>query len=171
MLPERWGIDVLLGSLALGLGMSCEQAPKAIADKELVTDEKIMLDSSDRSEILSAFRSITQGQNPVNPPSRASKGVRWSDVPQAAAAACDELGVEMAIVKKIDQEWGYTFIIKTVEDRPAQLIVRRLDNDQVYHATATVGRFNDDQKRADKLLAAFGQKMQAFGNKRGFVDE
>ena len=168
---KRTTIFALFGSLALGLGISCEQAPKVLPTKELAPDEKVLLDSSDRTEILSAFRSLTKGKKLVNRPARAIKGVRWSDVPKAVAAACGENGVEMAVVETITQDWGYTFIIKTVEDKPAQLIVRRLDNDQVYQASATVGRFHDDQKRADKLLAVFEQKMKAFGRKRGFEDE
>lgn len=163
-------ILTLLGSLALILGISCEQAPKVMPTQELAPGEKVMLDSSDRSEILSAFRSISQGRELVNRPSKAANGVRWSDVPKAAAAACNEVGVEMAIVETIKNDWGYTFILKTIEDWPAQLIVRKLDNAQVYQATATVGRFRDYQKRADKLLAVFGQKMRAFGRKRGFED-
>lgn len=161
----------LIGSLGLILGISCEQAPKAIPDQEMAPNEKAVLNLSDRSEILSAFRSISQGREPVNRPSKAAKGVRWSDVPQSVAAACNEAGVEMAIIETIENDWGYTFILKTVEDWPAQLIIRKLDTDQVYQATATVGRFSDNQKRADKLLAVFGQKMRAFGRKRGFEDD
>ena len=168
---KRTTIFSLLGYLVIGLGISCEQSTKAIPVKDLAPEEKAKLNSSDRAEILSAFRSITQGRKPVNPPSRATNGVRWSDVPRAATAACNERGVEMAIVEEIDQDWGYTFILKTVEDKPAKLVVRRLYNAQVYQASATVGRFHDDQKRADKLLAVFEQKMQAFGRKRGFEDE
>ena len=168
---KKTTIFALLGSLTLALGNSCEQPPKAIPAQDLAPNEKVLIDSSDRSKILSAFRSITKGRKLVNPPTRATYGVRWSDVSQAVAAACNEAGVEMTIVEKLELDWGYTFILKTVEDRPAQLIVRRLDNNQVYQATATVGRFKDDQKRADKLLAAFGQMMKAFGNKRSFENE
>ena len=108
---KRTTIFALLGSLALGLGISCEQAPKVLPTKELAPDEKVFLDSSDKTEILSAFSSITQGKKRVNRPVRAIKGVRWSDVPNAVAAACGENGVEMAVV----ETWIY------VQDDQAQI--------------------------------------------------
>ena len=66
---------------------------------------------------------------------------------------------------------SYTFRLKTVEDRPAELIVRRRNDYRVYDATATVGRFANDHRRADALLTAFDQMRRAFGRKRDFNDQ
>ena len=154
----------------------------------LATDEKLLLRAADQAEILAAFQSIAQGRTPVNPPRPAPGGLRWSDVQLAAAWAVAEPGVGMAIVQTLRHDkngmvinetvrfgarliWGYTFRLKTVEDRPAQLIVRRRDDPSVYEATVTVGRFGDDHQRAEKLRAAFDHMMLAFGRKRGFNDD
>jgi len=159
-----------------------------VLSQALATDEKLLLSAADQAEILAAFQSIAQGRTPVNPPRPAPGGLRWSDVQPAAAWAVAEPGVEMAIVQTLRHDkngmvinetarfgasliWGYTFQLKTVEDRPAQLIVRRRDDPSVYETTATVGRFFDDYQRAEKLRAAFDHMMRAFGRKRGFNDD
>ncbi len=150
---------------------ACEQHRPAVLTQTLATDEKLLLSPGDQVEILAAFRSIAQDRTPVNPPRPATGGLRWSDVQQAAAWAVAEDGVEMAIVQTLRHDWGYTFRLKTIEDRPAQLIVRRRDDRSVYEATVTVGRFGDDHQRAEKLRAAFDHMMRAFGRKRGFNDD
>ena len=149
---------------------ACEQRP-AVLSQALATDEKLLLSTADQAEILAAFQSIARGRTPVNPPRPAPGGLRWSDVQQAAAWAVAEDGVEMAIVQTLRHDWGYTFRLKTIEDRPAQLVVRRRDDRSVYETTATVGRFGDDHQRAEKLRAAFDHFMHAFGRKRGFNDD
>ena len=161
-------------AVCLGWAMvlaACEQPRAAVLSQALATDEKLLLSAADQAEILAAFRSIAQDRTPVNPPRPAPGGLRWSDVQQAAAWAVAEPGVEMAIVQTLRHDWGYTFRLKTVEDRPAQLIVRRRDDRSVYEATVTVGRFGDDHQRAEKLRAAFDRMMRAFGRKRGFDDD
>ncbi|MEE8154244.1 MAG: hypothetical protein V3T53_04715 [Phycisphaerales bacterium] len=167
---------------------ACEQPKAAVLSQALATDEKLLLSAADQAEILAAFQSIAQDRSPVNPPGPAPGGLRWSDVQQAAEWAVAESGVEMAIVQTLRHDergtvinekvrfgerlvWCYTFRLKTVEDRPAQLIVRRRDDPSVYEATVTVGRFGDDHQRAEKLRAAFDSMMRAFGRKRGFNDD
>ncbi len=167
---------------------ACEQPRAAVLSQASATDEKLLLSAADQAEILAAFRSIAQDRTPVNPPGPAPGGLRWSDVQQAAEWAVAEPGVEMAIVQTLRHDetgmvinekvrfgerliWGYTFRLKTVEDRPAQLVVRRRDDRSVYEATVTVGRFGDDHQRAEKLRAAFDDMMRAFGRKRGFNDD
>ena len=165
---------------------ACEQRP-VVLSQTLKTDEKLLLSAADQAEILAAFRSIAQGRTMVNPPRPAPGGLRWSDVQQAAAWAVAEDRVEMTIVKTLRHDetgtvinenervaerliWGYTFQLKTIEDRPALLVVRRRDDRSVYEATVTVGRFGDDYQRAEKLRTAFDSMMRAFGRKRGFND-
>ncbi len=167
---------------------ACGQPRPAVFSQALATDEKLLLSAADQAEILAAFRSIAKDRTAVNPPGPAPGGLRWSDVQPAAAWAVAEPGVEMAIVQTLRHDetgmvinekvrvaerliWGYTFRLKTVEDRPAKLIVRRRDDRSVYEATITVGRFGDDHQRAEKLRAAFDRMMHAFGRKRGFNDD
>ena len=149
---------------------ACEQPRTAVSSQALATQEKLLLTQADQAEILAAFRSLTQSGTLVNPPRPAPGGLRWSDVEKAVAEAVGEVGVEMAIVQTLCHDEGYTFLLKTVEDRPAQLIVKRRDDQNVYEATATVGRFADDHRRAEALLGAFDRMMRAFGRKRGFND-
>lgn len=150
---------------------ACEQPGNAVSSQALVTEERAVLTPAHRAEMRSALRSIAHGRILVDRPGPAPGGLRWSDVERAAAEAVGELGVEMAILETQAHDDGYTFRLKTIEDRPAQLTVRRRDDGRVYEATATVGRFADDQQRADALLAAFDRMMRAFGRKRGFNDE
>ena len=153
------------------LPAGCEQPRAAVLSQALATDEKLLLSPADQAEILAAFRSIVQDRTPVNPPGPAPGGLRWSDVQLAAEWAVAEDGVEMAIVQTLRHDWGYTFRLKTIEDRPALLVVRRRDDRSVYETTVTVGRFGDDHQRAEKLRAAFDHMMHAFGRKRGFNDD
>ncbi|MEE9131143.1 MAG: hypothetical protein V3T84_14075 [Phycisphaerales bacterium] len=167
---------------------ACEQPKAAVLSQALATNEKLLLTAADQAEILAAFQSIAQGRTAVNPPRPAPGGLRWSDVQLAAEWAVAEPGVEMAIVQTLRHDeratvinekvlfgerliWCYTFRLKTVEDRPAQLIVRRRDDPSVYETTVTVGRFGDDHQRAEKLRVAFDSMMRAFGRKRGFNDD
>ncbi len=163
---------VAAGCLCWGVLLAaCEQPEAAVSSQALATQERLLLTQADQTEILAALRSITQDRSLVNRPRPAPGGLRWSDVEQAVAGAVGEVGVEMAIVNTVRHDDGYTFQLKTVEDRPAELIVRRRPDQRVYDATATVGRFADDHQRAEALLVAFDRMMRAFGRKRGFNDE
>lgn len=165
-------ILVAAGCLCWGVLLAaCEQPEAAVSSQALATQERLVLTQADRAEILAALRSITQDRSLVNRPRPAPGGLRWSDVPQAVEWAVGEIGVEMAIVQTLSDDERYTFHLKTVEDRPAELMVRRRDDARVYDATATVGRFADDHQRAEALLAAFDRMMRAFGRKRGFNDQ
>lgn len=184
-LHQTAAVVCLCGAILLA---ACGQHEPAVLSQALATNEKLVLSAADQAEILAAFRSIARDRTPVNPPGPAPGGLRWSDVQLAVEWAVAEPGVEMAIVQTLHHDetgmvinervrgaerliWRYTFRLKTVEDRPAQLIVRRRDDPSVYEATATVGRFGDDHQRAEKLLAALDSMMQAFGRKRGFNDD
>ena len=160
------------GCLSCGVLLAgCEQPGPAVSSQALATQETLVLTQADQAEILAALRSITRDRSLVDRPRPAPGGLRWSDVPQAVAGAVGEVGVEMAIVQMLSDDERYTFHLKTVEDRPAELIVRRRLDQRVYDATATVGRFADDHQRAEALLRAFDRLMRAFGRKRGFNDQ
>ncbi|MHC4991766.1 MAG: hypothetical protein ACYTGC_12375 [Planctomycetota bacterium] len=129
-----------------------------------------MLTSTEQAEILETLAALADGHEPSSAPRSAPEGVRWSDVRRAVEAACNELGVEMAVVRRHTHDWGYRFELKTVEDRPAELTVRRVDGPGVYETTATVGRFQDDEDRAEALRRAFDEHMRAYGRKRRFEE-
>lgn len=103
---------------------------------------------------------------PVDPPRPAEHGVRWTDVPIAMEYA--SAAVEMAVTRRTEEADRYVFELKTVDDRPGRMTVRRTDNDRIYEAEATVGRFDlaNDRILAERLLAAFDRQMHQFGKKR-----
>ena len=78
---------------------------------------------------------------------------------------------EMAVLstQRIEEgKGGYRFALKTIEDWPAELVVMRTDDERIYEAAATVGRFEDRLIRAERLLDALQRQMLAFGAKRRF---
>jgi hypothetical protein len=99
------------------------------------------------------------------------RGQRWSDVPRAAATACDERGVELAIVSLESSPDSIRFVLISVDNRPAELVVTRTQDAHVYKASASVGWQGEETARAERLLEAFDRAMQAYGSKRGFMDE
>ena len=89
----------------------------------------------------------------------------------AALYACDD--IEAAVVSKTLHDWGWEIHLRTVEDWPGTLLIRRSDDQprpttgRVYQASAAIGRFEDDHAdRAQALLEAFDQHLQAFGRKK-----
>ena len=101
-------------------------------------------------------------------PTAAPHGVRWADVELAVSYAADD--AEMAVTQ-VDREPSLLrFRLKTVNDRPAWLEIRRVDPPLVYEASARVGWF-DDPESAQRLLTAFDKWMRTFGKKRSFENE
>ena len=64
--------------------------------------------------------------------------------------------------------WGYEYRIKTIEDWPVRLTIRRTDDERVYEASATVGHFKDRGERGQELLDALDRSLHALGAQRGF---
>lgn len=133
------------------------------------------LSSSERARVLASMRSVAEGQQPVNPPAKAPRGVRWSDIPKAVGAACNVGGVEMAVVRTSTEPDRYGFELKTIESWPAGLVIVRGDGDAVYEiGEVWVGRFPnqpDRKERAQKLVEAFEEKLKELGALRWFNDE
>lgn len=134
------------------------------------TRHKRVLDARDQAAVRRAFRASADGYLQVAPPHPAAHGVRWSDVPAAVAAACED--TEMAVVRTVESQAGSAleFQLRTVEDWPATLWVRRTDDDRRYEARAVVGLFGDRHDRAQALIEAFDRRLRAYGRKRGFRD-
>jgi hypothetical protein len=163
-----------------GGGCGGAEHPPA-ADSNLVLEpgeenQKAVLSSQDRSEAVAAMQSATGGP-PGNAerPARAAQGVRWSDIPLAVSAACDELGVEMAVVRTIEEPDRFVFELRTIEAWPAGLVIRRGEGGgEVYEIEEVwVGRFPQDParvKRAEALVKAFKKHLKRLGAQDWFND-
>jgi hypothetical protein len=83
--------------------------------------------------------------------------------------ACDE--TEMAVAHLEAERDLYQVTVRTIEDWPGWLTVRRTGDHRVYEASAGIGRFDDHEDRRDALLDALRRYMRAYGRKRGFREE
>jgi len=160
------GITALSVCILLG---SCASTPPpaAASDLRLTPEEqtrKLTLTASDQRRIRKTLVELAAGHIPVSPPGPALLGVRWRDVPLAMFYAAAE--VEMAIARTVVQADSYAFSLRTVDDRPGRIVVRRTGDDTVYEARASIGRFDDDIAASEALAAAFDRQMRAFGRKR-----
>jgi len=161
--PPAIFVCILLGSCA------SVPPPAASSNLRLTPEEqkqKLTLSAVDRTRIGRALAKLAGGHDAVDPPRAAPLGVRWRDVPLAMHYATAE--VEMAIARTVEQAGGYTFVIRTIDDRPGAIVVRQTGDDRIYEARATIGRF-EDAAAAAALEAAFDRQMRAFGKKRWFV--
>ncbi len=166
---------VVGGLVGAGVGGCAAQTPAVAYNRPLTpeeTREKQQLSPGDRSQAVSAFRSLAQSRTVVDPPGPAPYKVRWADVPLAVNQACDELGVEMVVVETVEQDGGLVFRMRTVEDWPATLEIRRVDPPKIYEIVdCRVGRFYEQPAkvaRCDKLKAAFVKKLEKLGRVRWF---
>ncbi len=133
-----------------------------------------VLDEEEQARVLGALEAMAHGHRPVNPPGPAPQKARWSDVEPAAAAALDD--VEAAVVETVREPGGRAvrFRIRTVEDWPGELVVRRLDDPAVYEAKAWIGHFPDmpaRRERCDALLEAFDRRMAELGRTAWFNED
>jgi hypothetical protein len=153
----------------------CATAPFAATTNRRIEREQqvpsTVLDVSDHQLIRQTMLDAAGDRTVSERPRAAEFGVRWSDVQMALAEACYEEGVEMAVVSVQEHEWGYAFDLRTVEDRPAGLVVTRRPPPEVYHVAAWVGRFRDDPERAARLIEAFDRQLRQFGAKPQFDEE
>lgn len=158
----------IIGVFALLTVVGCisEQPFAAETNLRLTPEEKglkLIFDSSDQARVRQGLRSVA-GDHEVGSPPTTSGSIRWSDVPLALDYACAE--VEMAIVQTIVEPQRYVFRLKTIDDRPGEITLQRVDDDRVYTAQASVGRLGDDEKLSLRLLSELDRQMQLFGAKR-----
>lgn len=126
------------------------------------------LGSAERAALLEAFSGLTAGAAGQNVPGPASRP-RWSDVPLAAAAACDE--VEAAIFDTQEPQPGHlmVLVLRTVEGHPGAMSITR-DATGAITAEAWFGRFPEEQRhrvRAQALVEGFLRHLEGYGRKRG----
>ena len=128
-----------------------------------------------QAEVMRSFEAIAAGATVVDPPAPAPRGVRWSEIPQALAWACNEEGVEMTIVETHQDIFGYDFRLRTIEDWPARLVIGHGRGEQVYEITeVSVGRFPDDPERVERgsaLVEAFEMWLRKMGARKKFNDQ
>ena len=156
----------------------CRQPPPAVTTNSALLEGERghdqVLDSSQRDTIERAMIHAADEARAHDVSGSASgaigRGLRWSDVPLAAATACDEREVELAIVSVESTSNQHRFVLVSVDNRPGELIVSRSHDERVYDATARVGWNGDETDRAQRLLEAFDRAMKAYGRKRGFID-
>ena len=133
--------------------------------------ERTRLSPAEQRKILATLRDIpkTEGYESTGPPRPAELGMRWSDVPRAASAACAEIEAAVFHITRRDDE--YVFEIRTIDDRPGRMIVIRTSDERVYELQVRIGLFEGDAALEDDLREAFEKKMKVFGRKRQFPEE
>lgn len=133
------------------------------------------LTAEQESTIRATFRELAVGHRAVDRPGVPASGWRWSEVAEAARLAAAD--VEAAVVRGesfVDPSGrpDWRFDLTTIEDWPGQLIVTQVDaNDpNGIMATATIGLYRDRTERADRLVAAFHQRLRDLGQIARFED-
>jgi hypothetical protein len=165
-----------------GGGGCAKKHPHAIESKRVLHPDEppqtTTLTGAQESEALSAMQAGT-GRPPrdAERPRRAPEGVRWSDIPRAVTSACDELGVEMAVIRMTEEPDRYEFELRTIEGWPAKLVIARGHGGGrggVYEITEVwVGRFPDEParvSRAQALVKAFQKHLKRLGAQDWFND-
>lgn len=162
----RAGLAVLGFSIAGCQGSNYAVSTLERSDNERAT--KLILTEAEQAEAIAAMKSVAVDHTPEFNRNRITHGMRWSDVPNAVIAACDEEGVEMVVVREEETPWGIRFHMRTVDDRPATLDVTQTHDERIYEAKATIGRFAAprDEQRAERLIEELGRFMARYGEKR-----
>lgn len=127
------------------------------------------LDAAQQVEVTRAIRSVANERAVRSEFGPAEHGVRWSDMDLAVYYATAEL--EMAIVRVDRTPEALAYLIETIDEKPATLIVRRRPAPEMYEAEATVGRFGNEIERAQRLVKALDQHLRSLGSKRSVQQE
>lgn len=128
--------------------------------------EVVRLSPEDQRALRREMSAIAAGHEPVSPPTPAAHGARWSDLDLAVYYATAE--VEMAVVRTERTAERHRYVIETIDEKPAELIVHRRPPPEIYAAEASVGRFGDETERARRLVEALHTHLKELGRKRDF---
>jgi hypothetical protein len=158
----------LMVIVSLGLA-GCTKPYSARSNLRLTESEqrqKPVLDGKDQNLAVAVLRSLADGHSQVETPGPAPDGIRWSDVPLAVRHAC--IDAEMAIAREhLTADEAY-YLLTTIDERPAELIITRGEGGSSYTANATVGRFGCDTATAREIIEALRRSMRDLGKKRAF---
>ena len=162
----------------LAAGAGCASPPPAVTTNLTLTDgearEKTVLTDADRAEIRRAFSDLAAGHRPVNPPAPAEGGIDWNDAVPAARSAVGEVEATVVSVESAPDGSSHRFLIRTVEDYPGEVVIRRVDGPSVYAAEAWIGRFPNEPRhaeRAQKLVEEIDKELRRLGEQRWFREE
>jgi hypothetical protein len=160
--------------LLLALTASACSRPDPASTNEVLAPgdawNRVVLDAPERAEAVAIIRGATADPHPEFP-FPAPRGVRWSDVPDAAAAAAAK--VEMAVVNAAqpgEPDWDSSFLAKP----PASLVGDLADGRERWvfelkdlrddRGWLVVGR--TDATRT--LVESFAEQLRTLGARPGF---
>lgn len=166
-------VSTLAAAVWLG---GCASEPPAAAQLSRMPSERpldTLLSEDEQAEVLSAMESVAEGHAAPPADEIYVREMRWSDIPRAVGVACDKPGVEMVVLDQVEHDSCVVFRMRTADDRPATLELRRTNDERLYEASARVGRFDfaKDRERAARLLEEIDRAMQGFGEKRRLAED
>lgn len=132
--------------------------------------EKATLAYAERQEILRVMRGVAPDHE-LSLDCR-PEPVMWDDICRVVDAACSEVFMAVAQVSDVSEEAKRVYHLRTIDEKPATLTVRRSDESWMgYEATAEVGLFGTetDAARAADLVAHFEQHLGQFTQRRTAV--
>ncbi len=165
------------GILSGGI-LGCATPPPAVTTNQVLTEDEahqtILLTGSDKAEIRSAFRSFAAGHRPVNPPSKAKGGIDWADAELAVSLAVEDVEATIVTTEAADDGQSFRFVIRTIENFPGEVNIRRVDGPSVYEAQAWIGRFPTEArhvKRAEKIIKGIEKHIKQLGRQKWFREQ
>ena len=174
---------------------ACSRPDPAATNEVLAPGDawnRVVLDDPERAKAVGIIRGATADPHPEFPFS-APRGVRWSDVPDAAAAAASM--VEMAVVNAAqpgEPDWDSSFLakppaslvgdvadgrerwvfeLKDLRDDRGWLVVVRdpaAPNGQVGPVDAAIGVLVRRTDATHALIESFAEQLRTLGAKPGF---
>jgi len=175
--------------------LSCSRPDPAASNEALAPGDawnRVVLDGRERDQAVSIMRSATADPRPEYP-YPAPRGVRWSDVPDAAALAAKDS--ELAVVNAAQPglpDWDAAFLAKPPaallgdladgrerwvfefkdlrDDRGWLVVVRdpSAPNGQIGPTTAAIGVLARTTDATETLVRSFAARLRSLGMKPGF---
>lgn len=156
----------LLGVVALILGGSCAPKQTVVGSNEQFEGETYgathVLSETERSSVVSTMAAALGGGRGY-PLVQAPAMMAWEDVPQAAAAGARKVEMAVADSELVNDVWFFT--IRTLDDVPGVLRVQKVSPPECVLVTASVGRFDQRDAQSAALVAAFYDRLRAYGRK------
>jgi hypothetical protein len=148
----------------------CPSKQNPVLSNERFPDERhdpqLIMDSAQRTAVVSAMQSTVAGGPAPQPLARAEDGMRWSDVPLAASIAAGKAEMGMLSSSESPSKDTWTFSMVTLDSVPASLVVVRQPPPDMFLATATVGAYGERKADAERLVRHFRMTVKDLGRKR-----